>query len=66
MCPCCFSGEEPESQLHSHGSVHTSRLSAGQGGGAQFHAQTQGTRVNLCSLYNLLVLYQFMMSHHFI
>lgn len=36
-------GEEPESELHCHGSVHSSRLSAGQGGRTELHAQTQGT-----------------------
>lgn len=39
---CCLLGEEPESQLHSHGSVVSGWLSAGQGGRTEFHAQTQG------------------------
>lgn len=41
---CCLLGSEPEPQLHSHGSVLSSRLPAGQGGGTQFHAQAQGER----------------------
>lgn len=36
-------GEEPESQLHAHGSVQSGRLSAGQRGRTELHAETQGT-----------------------
>lgn len=43
---CCLLGEEPESQHHGHGSVLSGWLSAGQGGRTEFHAQTQGTRVD--------------------
>lgn len=35
-------GEEPESELHRHGSVLSARLSAGQRRRAELHAQTQG------------------------
>ncbi len=45
-CLCCLLGEESESQLHGHGSVHSGRLSAGQGGRTEFHAKTEGTLVD--------------------
>lgn len=35
----CLLGEEPESQLHGHDSFLQGWLSAGQRGGAEFHAQ---------------------------
>ena len=37
-CVLFLLGEEPESQLHAHGSVHSGRLSAGQRGRAELHA----------------------------
>lgn len=43
---CCLLGSEPEPQLHSHGSVLSSWLPAGQGGRTQFHAQAQGERLD--------------------
>lgn len=42
-------GEEPESQLHAHGSVQSGRLSAGQRGRTELHAETQGTLSDIYS-----------------
>lgn len=46
-CLLCLLGQEPEFELHSHGFVYSGRLSAGQRGGTEFNAQTQGKLVHL-------------------